>query len=548
MSGRTAADRNAAKALGHLLQLANVRATALTVRERLEDHPDFPALSALSDVLTELRVNNLATRLTPDRLPDVPLPALMQVRVGNDEQFAPLRHLNGETVEWLDTATGCQREPFAAFVERWTGIALLIEPDEQAGERDYPRARRRELLQQARMPLMVMGIVFCLGLLVDAVWATASAPALGLLLIKGLGTLVSGLLVAYSLDANNPALRKLCTFGKSTNCQSILQSEQAKIWGDFGWADVGLLYFTGGFITLAGALLLQSAGTLPWLLVLTALALPYTVWSVYYQAFVARQFCTLCLTVQALLWVEAGVGYTLWLAIWPALGTLWPVLGTFLAVTLLWLVVRKPIHRATQLAPVRRELRKIKFSETYLRAELSQQAQALPYPNGLRPLVLGNPNGTTVLIMVTNPMCEACKISHKELIKLLPYMPDLRCEIILVASQKQSGLEIAVAKEWLRLQHDQTTERMNHWFLHPTYSVKPHLWQSIIQGSKFDEAITQQLRLYARWAYHMGVDSTPTFFLSSKKLPNIFRVSDLLYIKYIWSSLETNSMAGSIES
>lgn len=63
-------------------------------------------------------------------------------------------------------------------------------------------------------------------------------------------------------------------------------------------------YFVGGFISLlvAGSQAINVLYVLAWLNVLT---LPYTLFSVYYQWKVARQWCVLCLTVQGILLAES---------------------------------------------------------------------------------------------------------------------------------------------------------------------------------------------------------------------------------------------------
>ena len=82
----------------------------------------------------------------------------------------------------------------------------------------------------------------------------------------------------------------------------MLNAPVATLGGILPWTDVGLLYFSGGL------LLSLLAGFQPvlWPLVglLALLALPYTVFSLYYQGAVARQWCTLCLGVQAVLLTE----------------------------------------------------------------------------------------------------------------------------------------------------------------------------------------------------------------------------------------------------
>jgi hypothetical protein len=69
------------------------------------------------------------------------------------------------------------------------------------------------------------------------------------------------------------------------------------------WSEIGLFYFVGGFISLlvAGE---QAASILLILAWMNVAALPYTIFSIYYQWGVAKQWCILCLTTQVLLIAE----------------------------------------------------------------------------------------------------------------------------------------------------------------------------------------------------------------------------------------------------
>jgi hypothetical protein len=69
------------------------------------------------------------------------------------------------------------------------------------------------------------------------------------------------------------------------------------------WSEIGLFYFVGGFISLlvAGE---QAASILLILAWMNVAALPYTIFSIYYQWRVAKQWCILCLTTQVLLIAE----------------------------------------------------------------------------------------------------------------------------------------------------------------------------------------------------------------------------------------------------
>ena len=90
---------------------------------------------------------------------------------------------------------------------------------------------------------------------------------------------------------------KICSLFSKKDCNNVLESEAAKLWGVFGWSEIGLGYFASNVLI---AIFVPKAISI--LALINILALPYSFWSVWYQKVKARQWCPLCLIVQVLLW------------------------------------------------------------------------------------------------------------------------------------------------------------------------------------------------------------------------------------------------------
>lgn len=102
------------------------------------------------------------------------------------------------------------------------------------------------------------------------------------------------------MDKNNPLLQKVCTGIAKGDCNAVLTGKQAKLFSWLSWSEVGFFYFTGCLLVLlfSANTLNNSIALIAWL---NILSLPYTIFSIYYQWRVAKQWCVLCLVVQALL-------------------------------------------------------------------------------------------------------------------------------------------------------------------------------------------------------------------------------------------------------
>ncbi len=534
-------EKNAFEATNMLLYLSKVRITARSLRNALWQHPDFPSLSALSDVLTDFNVPNMATRLTPDCLSEIPLPALTQLQVDGGV-FVPVRKV-GSTVEWLHTQRGWQSDNYNDFVHKWTGVALLIEPNATSGEREYAQSRRWELIASLRIPFIVSAIVLCLGVvlwnLIQKFPLNSHLPYYGLLATKLTGTIVSGMLVWYGIDSQNSFLQKVCQINRRSNCQNILQSPAAKLTEWLSWSEVGLFYFAGGLISLLNPALTfpYRDGILLFLWGLGGFALPYTFWSIYYQWRIAREWCVLCFTVQVLLWLEFGLGIgTISVTDFSDEGKLvlmnnfslisvLYLLGTFAIVPTFWALFKGHLQKSNRYDSLFREFQKLKFSPEYIQGLFRNQRLLPPIFEGMEVIQLGNPNAENTLIMVTNPTCAACRRNHSELKKLLEINDIVQVKIILAAGFSDDDIASKVVRQILSLPTYQMEEALREWF--ETNERYYNEWSRQTKGDYGKAAAIQQLQLHIRWLELAGVMTAPTTFLNAVELPKFYQVQEI---------------------
>ena len=109
------------------------------------------------------------------------------------------------------------------------------------------------------------------------------------------GVVVTTMLLWYEIDRNNPLLHKVCTGIIKGNCNAILAGKASKVFSWLSWSEVGFFYFAGSFLCIV----FQPSSPFPY--IFNLLALPYIIFSIYYQGVVAKEWCLFCLSVQALL-------------------------------------------------------------------------------------------------------------------------------------------------------------------------------------------------------------------------------------------------------
>jgi uncharacterized membrane protein len=277
-----------------LLKLLDATLTPRQIIAELDIHPDYPNLLALNDVLINFGINSSAYRISKNDLNSVPLPFIAHTLQGGSE-FLLVTGYNDQYVTITDQHSKGRVIKTAEFLNIFDDIVLVPE------KRDTAATPASFDITVLRYPLaftllvLVLAAALVLHPFICTGWQTALAA-----LFKTAGLTVSVLLLIQSVDKNNPLVQTLCGGEGKANCNAILSSKAAKVFTWLSWSEVGYFYFAGTWL----ALLFANQSLLPLLAVLNIVSLPYTAYSIYYQARVVKQWCVLCCMVQALLWLE----------------------------------------------------------------------------------------------------------------------------------------------------------------------------------------------------------------------------------------------------
>ena len=419
----------------------------------------------------------------------------------------------------------------ADFQKAFAGIVLTAEPQLTIN-------RNKTLLSglnRFRVPLLLTGFsLVIMALLYNCgYFLNFNRYILLLSIFKTAGVIVSLLLLVQSFDSNNPLVQALCQGGSKTDCNAILSSKAAKVFDGLSWSEVGFFYFAGTWM-----LLLFGGGSpaILWALaLLNFVSLPYTVYSIYYQARIAKKWCLLCTTVQALLWLEF-VPLIIFVKNTPASFTILPgeALGIIficlLTPVLLWLTLRPLLLKLQQLKPLKEQLRKFKYNSELFSRVLGAQPQ-YRQPDKEWSIVLGNIEAEHVITMVTNPYCPPCAKTHKLLDELLDQNDNLQARIVFTADNTGDDRKTPVARHLMALEklNDKNYLRkaMHDWYgqKQKDYDAWANAYPVALIAADYYKLDEQKA-----WCHMAEVTATPTILINGHVLPDIYQLPDLKYM------------------
>ena len=126
----------------------DVPVTRTTLVHALLEHPDYPSLLSISDVLRSYGVTNLSLRIKDtENLTELPTTFIVQIR--SEKTFASLfalvYQISSSEVKWYNPEIHKKETiPFEKFNSLFTGYVQLFEKSEHVGEKDKETDKEKE--------------------------------------------------------------------------------------------------------------------------------------------------------------------------------------------------------------------------------------------------------------------------------------------------------------------------------------------------------------------------------------------------------------------
>lgn len=228
----------------------------------------------------------------PAELPDVPVPFI----AGTPGGMIIVTAVDGDSVRYLSQGVA-ETASLADFTRAFNGRLLVARAGRNSRETDYAAHARSIFFEKAkRVALVVLALFVAVYLFVSghiyARWSTVLLTVFNLV-----GLYFCYLLMGKKLHIRSHVADRVCGVLQKGGCDDVLADRASTFYGIFSWSEVGFTYFSVSLL----ALWIFPQYT-PYLAACNVCCLPFTVWSISYQKFVVKAWCTLCVSVQCTLW------------------------------------------------------------------------------------------------------------------------------------------------------------------------------------------------------------------------------------------------------
>ncbi len=549
-------------AVSYFLNRQNVKFTQTHLRKELLEHPDYPGMLAIADVIgASYNIASLALNIPLEQIrlePDIKTPFLAQIKSQQGfPVFAVITKFDDSIVELYNP--GSKKEEgltLEAFGKLYLGNILVVEASEHSIEKGYENNFKEEKRIRITERFLTLGlpvitILMCLLVISENPVNTSLAPVIFTLLALA-GSIVGVLLLWHEADEYNPALKQICQAGKKVNCSAILNSKASKVFG-VSWSCIGFGYFIG-MLMLSLTTGVTYAPTLQILSWLNVFALPYVGFSIYYQWRIAKQWCLLCLLVQSILLLQFVIamigGFHLLLPFSQIPSSLWlSATAVFVFAYIAVLVLLPAWQKVKESRRATIDLQRIKHNKQIFEALLVKQKAVEESTAGLG-ITVGKSNAPYKMLKVCNPYCAPCAKAHPVIDELIENNEDVQLQIIFTATESEDDYRGNPVRHLLAIASDdheaKTKKALDDWYLAPqkdyeAFAIKYPIPASLNGINEQLSRQTQKIKAMREWCEAAQISFTPTFFISLPsttgeqaitfyQLPEMYSIADLKYL------------------
>lgn len=491
---------------------------------QIKSHPSFPSLHAITGVFDHFNIPNIAAKIpnTKDIVNDIPNSFIAQLSIDKKPDLFLVEKKDG-AFSYVDNTKKATSLSIDNFLKVFTGIILAVEKDENT-QKDSIHSKTNTNI------FLFVALLSLVSVFVFSVWSLAPVV---MFLVTMIAIFISIAILQQEFGIKNTIGEAFCTSDSDKrNCHAVLFSKGARILGN-KLSDLSIMYFAG--YALAVFLLSIQGHSLQLLYTMSILAFPITLYSLYYQGFVLKTWCPLCLSIVAILWMQVAIPFTVadlsFTISFEPIELLLIVLSFAMSLTS-WKYF-KPKYEAS----IENKLSKIsyhKFKKDYtVFSSLLEHKSAMDTKiEGVPEIVFGNPTSNLEILIVTNPFCGHCRPVH-QLVEdiLLKYNDQVKVIIRFNISLKDTNSDIfRITSNLLHICHNEDIETRKT-ALHDAYvGLLYNDWMDKWGNEHLDiekyQAILQQQK---DWCSKNGLNFTPAILINGYLFPRLYDRKDLFF-------------------
>lgn len=492
---------------------------------QLETHPDYPSLYSVSDTLRFFKVNNIAAKLPKEDVDQLPEHFVALVRPEKTSAYLTFVSKNESEYTYSE---GEQKITISKedFLNIWQEVVLIVEKTDDV----LSTKTNRKNLTWPLFTVLAAMLMFTILTFTGFSWGMVLITILG---FAGIFLSIEALKQAYGVHSSFSNAVCFSSEAQASDCKSVIVSDKAMtIWG-LGLSDFSIIFFVGHllslfFMSIAGfSQLFLNYSTL-----LLSLGVPICLYSIYYQKFIEKKWCPICLMIIGVFALELTSLFVFTDLILESINfnaAVLLILG-FASALISWVFVKPYIKELSELQES--EKKHLRFKRNYPLFKLAI-LDSDKYDNQVlrSDITIGNPNAHFRITIITNLFCGHCAKAHKIIEELYSlYTDELLINIRFNYIDKQMSfskdIHVRLLDIYYRDGQQAFLNALGHWFTHKNFEMWSKSFGGIVNKSnKYENLLKAQFDLNVA----NKLQFTPAILLGQYLYPSMYEREDLVY-------------------
>lgn len=492
---------------------------------QIQSHPDYPSFLAVSDTLTFFTIANGVLSVGIDEIELLPdcFAVLLEIEKGQPQFFFIEKKGSSYFYSHNKTSMTLSAQELERF---WKNTVLLIEKSDTDTDSPVMNGKMSWLLP-------VLSVLLLLGLLFQL---KGGLTAKLFLVLPVAGTFFSFVALKDLFSYKSVLLNSFCNLTSTESCENVVGSTKWKIFETVSFSDLSLLFFGYQFIGLLLSLFMENTETyFETQKLLLSVALPVLFTSLYYQKFVEKMWCPVCLSIIAVILLE--LGYVSFYYKFTFNFTVQSVLISafiFVTVALFWFSLKKLLRQQKELKELHIADNRFKrnyevFKNNLIASEISVNSEIQAGS-----IILGNRDAVLRIIVVTSPFCSFCAEVHTVIEEILSRHSGLVCfDVRFNFNEANSDAKSQrVHEKLLAIYYNYGQEAFRN-ALHDWFADFDAKDEKILDRpgmiTHYDINIQEILKEQFLWNQANDLAYTPSMFINGYIFPKHYERKDLMY-------------------
>jgi hypothetical protein len=465
------------------------------LQKTIESHPDFPSLLCISETLKVAGINCVTHKINISNINDIYLPALFHLQ--NDDVIVI-------TNKKLYTEK---------LLSQITGVIINI------NSKNISSLYKSEIKKERKNNQAISIAIGLTILLFSIILFEKSKLANTLLVLTSIVGLYICFQVFYKENGNAAIWANKACKALGNGCDKVLNSSLSNGILGIKIVDAAFVYF----FTLLFFSILEDNLLLVYYAIL--LAIPIIIFSIIYQKTKVKGWCALCLLIGLIVLIQVLLVWNTKEIFYNKL-TLKSIIhfGIYGLISFVWFQFKLFYKLNEENKKITIDYQKIRRDAKNFIISLKSEKRVKYFETNTE-MIFGNVIAPLQILIVCQPYCIPCAITHKKVDEILKIHKNNIClKIVWLANNQSSQKAVSLIFDVVSYQtKENALLKINEWFSVMNY--ESYLNNNIISTNQKNSKIN--IDEQNKWVIQNKIVVTPTIFINNHEIPKIYTIEDI---------------------